>query len=420
MDFPKQFPGTQIVALEQNYRSTQPILEVTNLVIAQASERYTKELWSSRAGGVRPQLITCEDEHEQVEFVVGRILAHQKQGIPLAQQAVLFRASHHSIQLEGQLAKLGLQFVKYGGLKFVEAAHVKDLLSLLRLAENPRDTVAGARALCLLPGVGPKKAEDLLRGLSASDGRFDVWREAKIPAKSKDVWPEFVSLMSWLASDGPGGDLRAQVRRALKFYQPILEQNYDNPTQRMADLEELNQLAAQATDRATLLADLTVDPPVRGAEFRAGEDRDQTLTFEHAAFGQGFGMARRLRLARHRRQDPVRTQPGRPRAAGRRTPHVLRGVDASRRLAVRLPPPPRGVVLRQHFVRPQLGDGVYESCQLSRFITKSVKAAFQSQRAGAFEAPEAAAPAAGSRKKVQSSKPSTSSTQRGPSKKNLR
>ncbi|MCU0872326.1 MAG: UvrD-helicase domain-containing protein, partial [Pirellulaceae bacterium] len=278
MDFPKQFPGTRIVTLEQNYRSTQPILEATNLVIAQASERYTKELWSSRADGPQPQLITCEDEHEQVEFVVGRILEHRKAGIPLSQQAVLFRASHHSIQLESQLAKLGLQFVKYGGLKFVEAAHVKDVLSVLRLAENPRDTVAGARALCLLPGVGPKKAEELLHGLSAADGRFDVWREAKIPAKSKDAWPGFVALMSSLASDGSEGDLRAQVRRALKFYQPILEQNYDNPTQRMLDLEELEQLAAQATDRATLLADLTVDPPVSGADFGSGEDREQTLT----------------------------------------------------------------------------------------------------------------------------------------------
>ena len=122
--------------------------------------------------------------------------------------------------MESQLAKLGLQFVKYGGLKFVEAAHVKDLLSLLRLAENPRDTVAGARALCLLPGVGPKKAEELLRGLSAADGRFDAWREAKVPAKSKDAWPEFVALMSSLASDGSDGRFagssppRAQVLRA--------------------------------------------------------------------------------------------------------------------------------------------------------------------------------------------------------------
>ena len=385
-------------------------------MIAQASERYTKELWSSRADGPQPQLITCEDEHEQVEFVVGRILEHRKAGIPLSQQAVLFRASHHSIQLESQLAKLGLQFVKYGGLKFVEAAHVKDLLSVLRLAENPRDTVAGPRALCLLPGVGPKKAEELLRGLSAADGRFDVWREAKIPAKSKDAWPGFVALMSSLASDGSEGDLRAQVRRALKFYQPILEQNYDNPTQRMLDLEELEQLAAQATDRATLLADLTVDPPVSGADFGRGEDREQTLTLStlHSAKGLEWQVVYVLHATdgkipfERSLADPEQLE------EERRMFYVAL-TRAADWLYVCHPRHEASGYGNTSYGR-SWGGGVYESCQLTRFITKSVKAAFQSQRAGAFQTPEVALPAAGSRKKAPPSKPSKVSTSRGRSK----
>jgi DNA helicase II / ATP-dependent DNA helicase PcrA len=416
MDFPDQFPGTRVVTLEQNYRSTQPILEATNRVIAQASERYTKELWSSRAEGPPPQLITCEDEHEQVEFVVARILEHRKAGIPLSQQAVLFRASHHSIQLESQLAKLGLQFVKYGGLKFVEAAHVKDLLSVLRLAENPRDPVAGARALCLMPGVGPKKAEELLRGLNAADGRFDVWRDAKIPAKSKDAWPGFVALLSSLAGTGSDGDLRAQVRRALKFYQPILEQNYDNPTQRMLDLEELEQLAAQATDRATLLADLTVDPPVSGADFRSGEDREQTLTLStlHSAKGLEWQVVYLLHATdgkipfERSLADPEQLE------EERRMFYVAL-TRAADWLYVCYPRHEASGYGNTSYGR-SWGGGVYESCQLTRFITKSVKAVFQSQRAGAFQTPEVAAPAPGSRKKAPTSKATATSPRRGRSK----
>jgi len=407
MDFPKQFPGTQIVKLEQNYRSTQPILAATNLVIAQAAERFTKELWSSRDAGPPPQLVACDDEYEQVEFVVQRILEHQKQGIPLSQQAVLFRASHHSIQLEGQLAKLGVQFVKYGGLKFVEAAHVKDLLSLLRLAENPRDTVAAMRALCLMPGVGPKKAQELSRSLSAADGRFDVWREAKMPAKSKDVWPDFVTLMSWLARDGSDGDLRGQVRRALKFYEPILEQNYDNPVPRMADLEELNQLAAHATDRATLLADLTVDPPVSGADFGGGADRDQTLTL--STLHSAKGLEWRVVYVLHATDGKIPFE---------RSLGDLDQLEEERRMfyvALTRAADWLYVCYTRHESSSygntsygrSWGGGVYESSQLTRFITKSVKAAFQSQSAAAFQTPAVTKPAAGTRKKAASSKPAT-------------
>jgi len=156
LDFPQDFPGAQIVKLEQNYRSTNLILEATNAVIAAARERHAKTLWSTRTGGQKPLLVTCDDEGEQADFLVRRILEHREAGIDLRKQAVLFRASHHSILLEGELLRHNIPFVKYGGLKFMEAAHVKDLLAFLRLAENPRDVVAGQRVLTLLPGIGPR------------------------------------------------------------------------------------------------------------------------------------------------------------------------------------------------------------------------------------------------------------------------
>ena len=129
-DLPKHYPDTTVITLEQNYRSTEPILEATNGVIALATERYTKNLWSERSQGERPWLVTCEDEDDQTEFVVGKILEHRESGIDLHRQAVLFRASHHSMMLEAELARRNIPFHKYGGLKFVETAHVKDLMAL--------------------------------------------------------------------------------------------------------------------------------------------------------------------------------------------------------------------------------------------------------------------------------------------------
>ncbi|MHB1345816.1 MAG: ATP-dependent helicase, partial [Thermoleophilia bacterium] len=158
LDFPEHFPGTTVVTLDQNFRSTTPILEVTNLVIAQSAERYEKHLWTRRTGGERPRLVTCGDEDEQTEFVITRILAHREEGIALRKQAVLFRASHHSLSLELELGRRNIPYHKYGGLKFMETAHVKDLVALLRMAENPRDETAGMRILQLLPGIGPRGA----------------------------------------------------------------------------------------------------------------------------------------------------------------------------------------------------------------------------------------------------------------------
>jgi DNA helicase-2/ATP-dependent DNA helicase PcrA len=259
LDFPKHYPNATVLALEQNYRSTQPILEATNQVIRLAKERYAKNLWSKRAEGEQPVLVTCDDEDDQADFVVREILGHREGGIPLRRQAVLFRASHHSIVLEAELTRRNIPFHKYGGLKFIETAHVKDLMAFLRLAENPRDVVAGSRALALLPGIGPTKARQLMEMLAGSGGDFGAWRAWKPPAAAGELWPQLVALVEGLAAAKT--DLPGQVHRTRKFYQPILEDRYDNPRPRSRDLEQLEQIASRYRDRRTMLAEITLDPP---------------------------------------------------------------------------------------------------------------------------------------------------------------
>src|SRR2546423_1237803 len=156
LDFPDQFsPPASLITLDRNYRSTQTILAAANGVIGLAKERFTKNLWTERAFGAKPQLVTVRDEVDQARCIVERILENRESGTILKQQAVLFRTSHHSGPLEVELTRRKIPFVKFGGLKFLDAAHIKDMLSLLRFVENPRDHVAGFRLMHLIPGVGP-------------------------------------------------------------------------------------------------------------------------------------------------------------------------------------------------------------------------------------------------------------------------
>src|SRR5260370_24171103 len=167
LDFPAQFtPPALIITLEQNYRSTQPILTAANAVIGLAAERHKKNLRSDRPSAERPLLVSVRDEAEQARYVAEQILEHREASVPLKQQAVLFRASHHSGSLEIELTRRNIPFVKFGGLKFLEAAHIKDVLGLLRWAENPRDRVSGFRVIQLLPGPGPAPAAPLLDPLA--------------------------------------------------------------------------------------------------------------------------------------------------------------------------------------------------------------------------------------------------------------
>ena len=260
LDFPTRFPDTTVRTLEQNYRSTAPILDATNAIVAEASERYDKALWTAREGGARPALVTCRDEAEQTSFVIDSILAHREEGIELKRQTVLFRAAHHSLDLEVELQRRNVPFVKYGGLKFVEMAHVKDLVAFLRLAENPRDSVAALRVLGMLPGIGPRTATTLADELAEAGGDCEAWVGRAVPEATAALWPGFVTLMRTLAHASPT-EVPAQIHAVRSFYAPLCEQRYDAAAARLADLEQLEMLGSRYADRSRFLTELTLDAP---------------------------------------------------------------------------------------------------------------------------------------------------------------
>jgi len=290
LEFPQRFEGSTVLTLTRNYRSTQPLLDATNAIIAQSPQRYDKTLWTKRLDGARPLLVTCNDEPEQTDYVIDRILEHRELGTSLKQQAVLFRAAHHSAALELELARRNVPFVKYGGLKFLEMAHVKDLVSYLRLADNPRDTMAGLRVLQLIPGLGPKTAASLMDSLADAGGDFDTWVSWQAPEAASHTWPQFVTLMRNLAH-APRGDVSAQLHATRLFLSPLVEQRYDNADARLADLEQIESLAGRFADRTRFLVEMTLDPPQWTGELAGPPMLDEdylVLSTMHSAKGLEF------------------------------------------------------------------------------------------------------------------------------------
>jgi DNA helicase II / ATP-dependent DNA helicase PcrA len=294
-DFPDQcLPPAEVVTLSQNYRSTQPVLNAANAVIGLARERFTKDLFSTRKQGGKPRLVSVEDEMLQVDFVVDRILEHREQGIELRQQAVLFRAAHHSDALELELSRRGIPFVKYGGTKFLEAAHVKDVLCTLRWAENPRDSVAAFRVARLVPGIGPAAAQRAFQHLESS--RFDLKSLSGFSAPASGEWPGLAELMGKLVEEPWNG----QMGRVRGWYQPHLERLYDAARARASDLDQLEQIAAQYASRESFLSELTLDPPEASGD-EAGPpllDEDYLiLSTIHSAKGQEWDAVYILNVA---------------------------------------------------------------------------------------------------------------------------
>jgi DNA helicase-2/ATP-dependent DNA helicase PcrA len=296
LDFPAQFdPPARQVTLERNYRSTQPILAASNAVIGLASERYTKNLWTDKASAQLPRLVTVADDASQARYVVEQVLAAREAGVKLKAQAVLFRAAHHSAALEIELTRRNIPFVKFGGLKFLDSIHVKDVLAVLRWAENPRDRVAGFRVVQLMPGVGPATAARVLdavgeRASVVSDAAdraargmveaalqdADAQREAASgtarvngtahalasfspPARTLEDWRPFVALMSTLCGDASSWP--AEFEQIRRWYEPHLERNHEDALVRHADLMQMESIAGTYASRERFLTELTLDPP---------------------------------------------------------------------------------------------------------------------------------------------------------------
>ncbi|MFM7842207.1 MAG: ATP-dependent helicase, partial [Nitrospira sp.] len=285
MDFPKLFPGTMVYKLEENYRSTQPILNLANAIIGSATEKYAKHLFTRKLDGPLPALVQAGGEHAQSRFIAQRILELREEGVPLDEIAVLFRSSFHSFDLEVELSRRNLPFIKRGGFKFIETAHVKDLLAHLRVVENPLDAVSWNRLLLLVDGVGPKKAQDLIVSLSRSSQPVSVLRDisGRLARPLKD-------LAIMLDEAGRSGSLTPaeQVNEVYRYYLPILKEHYDDYPKRMRDLEHLYTMAERYTTLNSFLADLALEPPDESmADVEAG-DRDEerlVLSTIHSAKG---------------------------------------------------------------------------------------------------------------------------------------
>jgi DNA helicase-2/ATP-dependent DNA helicase PcrA len=287
LDFPGHFsPRAEIITLERNYRSTQPILAAANAVIDRAEERFTKNLWSERAGGECPQLVSVPDEAAQARYVVEKVLENREAGHALKTQAVLFRASHHSGALEVELTRRDIPFVKFGGLKFLEAAHIKDVLAFLRWAENPRDRVAGFRVIQLMPGAGPATAARLLDGMAAADP-IAVMEKFRPPAAAAEPWPAFVEAVRLLR--GRAAVWPAELDLVLRWYAPHLERIHDDAMVRQADLAQLAQIAGSYPSRERFLTELTLDPPAATSDEAGAPLLDEDyliLSTIHSAKGQ--------------------------------------------------------------------------------------------------------------------------------------
>jgi DNA helicase-2/ATP-dependent DNA helicase PcrA len=291
LQFPREFDGTTMIALEQNYRSTQPILDTSNTLISRAAERFTKNLWTHREGGEPPWLVTTSDEQQQTRFVVERILELHEEGIPLSEMAVLFRAAYMSADLEIELTNRKIPFEKWGGLKFLEAAHVKDVLAFLRVIENPRDEVSWFRLLQLLPGIGEATARAAIATMveqSWAVGAFDQWQS---PPRARQAHAQLAEMLTQLRLRPSGGnEVGADIARVRVLYDDILRERYDRVEPRLSDLDQLQVIAGGYPDRGAFLAAIALEPPQGTQDLAAGtpEEEDDALVLStvHSAKGK--------------------------------------------------------------------------------------------------------------------------------------
>ena len=259
MDFPKDFPGCRVIKLEENYRSTQPILNLTNEIIERAREGYEKHLFTNKKSGKRPRLVQAGSEHMQSQFVCQKILELREEGVPLWDIAVLFRSSFHSFDLEIELTRQNIPFVKRGGFQFMEAAHVKDLLAHMRVLANPNDAISWSRILLLLEGVGPGASQKIIKWLLA--GGQPVERLRSYNAKGKVA--HALSTLAQVLEAAQEVDLPSeQVQYLLQYYVPILKQQHpDDHPKRMRDLEHFYGMTERYRSLERLLSDMALEPP---------------------------------------------------------------------------------------------------------------------------------------------------------------
>jgi ATP-dependent DNA helicase UvrD/PcrA len=288
LEFPTRFtPPARVVTLEQNYRSTQHVLDPANALMREGGRQYRKDLRGVRGAGVAPQYVTVLDEQAQARFVVDRVLEARERGIDLRRQAVLFRNADHSDVLELELMRRNVPFVKYGGLKFLEAAHVKDLLAVLRWADNPRNRIAAFRVLQLLPGMGPANAERACDAFEAASFAWPALLAHAVPPPTRENWTPLVRMLAELGA--AGAPWAGQVHRVRQWYEPQLDRLYEAAHARKADLDQLERLSQQHATRESFVTELTLDPPQATGDLSGDPLLDEdylVLSTVHSAKGQ--------------------------------------------------------------------------------------------------------------------------------------
>ncbi|HEX9138846.1 MAG TPA: ATP-dependent helicase [Steroidobacteraceae bacterium] len=288
LNFPDQYqPKAEIVTLAQNYRSTQPVLDVSNALLSEAPRQFRKHLLAVRGhGGAKPVYVSIDELTTQAEYVSGQILKRRETGVTLRSQSVLFRNASASDVLEVELGRRNIPFVKYGGLKFLEAAHIKDMLSVLRWADNPRNTLAAFRVLQLLPGMGPVNAHKIIETIEKSGGKVAVLAEIPPPPGARLDLPRLAKLMSALVD--PSRPWPGQVRLVRDWYQPHLERLYEQVHTRIGDLDQLEHLSGSFPTRERFLSELSLDPPQAAGDLSGTAHNDEdylVLSTVHSAKG---------------------------------------------------------------------------------------------------------------------------------------
>jgi DNA helicase-2/ATP-dependent DNA helicase PcrA len=286
MDFPSLFPDARVITLEENYRSTQPILDLTNVIINNAREKYTKHLFTRKSEGAPPAVLAAENENYQSRFICQKVLELREEGVPLDDMAVLCRAAFHSFDLEIELGRHNIPFVKYGGFKFIETAHVKDILAYLRVINNPRDGISWYRVLMLVEKVGPQTSRRIIKWL-VSSGQGP---EGLIDYPHKGAYAEGIATLRELFAElnQKGLTIPDQVGIICRYYEPVLSRKYDDYPKRLKDLEHLQNITDRYRDLNHFLSDVTLEPPnesVSDVSPEGPDDERLVLSTIHSAKG---------------------------------------------------------------------------------------------------------------------------------------
>ena len=286
IDFPKMFPGTKIIRLEENYRSVQPILDLANIIIDRAEEKYTKTLFTSKSGGPVPTLITATDENSQSRFIVNKVLELNQSGIPPNQLAVLFRAGFHSFDLEIELNRVGLSFIKVGGFKFMESAHIKDVLAHLRIFANPYDRLSWYRILLLIENIGPRSAQQIYDAIVSNQSGY----EGIFSVSGKKGYAAGLDRLKGLLKEIHDNPLSVTEmgEHVLEYYVPLLKESYDDYPKRLKDLEQVLVIMSRYAHLEPFLTDMALEPPNTSFDDTFSDpEGDQRLTLStiHSAKG---------------------------------------------------------------------------------------------------------------------------------------